>query len=269
MSATKRSDSFRSIPLRRKLKPAWVALGLLTFGLGYGQQDPPYIDSMAAYVCGCLSNIPEEVTDEVYMEKYFGCFQNVIVEYLEEIEKDEDISDSKAMNAMGQRIGYAMNRLCPNTVKKYVAIANRLDSKTSQSAEPAPVNLVTVGRSLSDYIKLEDVYNTSTRTVVVLVFNPKSSTNGTLHAPTGQYPFVLSDKRGNRYALKSQSGWNGPDANGYGSISLTANANKRVKLYFDKIANVEDVYSLTEVGCGDNGSTSNCWNFYTIKVSKR
>ena len=124
-------------------------------------------------------------------------------------------------------------------------------------------NSVTVGNSYSDYIKVLDVYESSGSTVVKLGFNPTTNITGTLHAPSGTSPYVLTDKKGNRYALKSQSGWYGPDSDGFGSKSLIANENFSVNLYFNKLNNITDIYSLTEVDC----EGTNCWNFYDIKVT--
>ena len=84
-----------------------------------------------------------------------------------------------------------------------------------------------------------------------------------MYAPSGKSPFVLTDKRGNRYALMSQTGWGGSLSGGFGSIQLTAYKKKYVKLFFNKLNNVNDIYSLTEVDC--NGS--HCWNFYNIKLN--
>lgn len=100
-------------------------------------------------------------------------------------------------------------------------------------------------------------------TVVKLEFYPSVNQSGALHAPSGTSPYVLTDKKGNRYALKTQSGWNGPLANGFGSKTLKAYQKTTVRLYFNKVPDIKDIYSLTEVDC----SGTNCWNFYDIKVS--
>ena len=84
-------------------------------------------------------------------------------------------------------------------------------------------NTVTVGNAISNYIKIVDVYDTSSSTVVKLEFNPTEGLNGTLHSPTGESPYVVTDKKGNRYALKSQSGWLGSGTNGFGSRDLKIN----------------------------------------------
>ncbi|MFD1062197.1 hypothetical protein ACFQ1Q_02980 [Winogradskyella litorisediminis] len=129
------------------------------------------------------------------------------------------------------------------------------------------VNIVTVGNGYSDYVKIIDIYNLSklNETVVKLKFTPKTAISATLHSPSGTSPFVLSDKRGNRYALKTQEGWNGVLASGFGTINLKANQTKTVSLYFNQLKNIEDIYSLTELDCS---SKTSCWNFYDIKVKK-
>ncbi|MBT8245956.1 MAG: hypothetical protein HKP48_00360 [Winogradskyella sp.] len=123
-------------------------------------------------------------------------------------------------------------------------------------------NNVVVENSYSDYIKIVDVYESSSATVVKLEFNPIQDITGTLHSPSGKSPYVITDKKGNRYALKSQSGWNGSLTGGFGSKSLKANKKVTVSLYFNKLKNFTDIYSLTEVDC----EGTNCWNFYDIKV---
>ncbi|TCK67426.1 hypothetical protein DFQ05_1202 [Winogradskyella wandonensis] len=128
-------------------------------------------------------------------------------------------------------------------------------------------NTVTVGNGYSNYVKIVDIYNFSKlkETVVKLKFSPKTAISATLHAPSGTSPFVLTDKKGNRYALKAQVGWKGNLASGFGTINLKANETKTVSLYFNQVSNIEDIYSLTEVDCS---STTSCWNFYDIKVKK-
>jgi hypothetical protein len=126
-------------------------------------------------------------------------------------------------------------------------------------------NTITVGNSYSDYIKIVEIENTEAWTEVMLEFYPKKSTSGTLHAPSGKSPFVLTDKKGNRYALISQTGWGGSLSGGFGSSSLPAYEKKYVKLFFNRLNNVNDIYSLTEVDC----SGTNCWNFYNIKISNK
>ena len=124
---------------------------------------------------------------------------------------------------------------------------------------------VTVGKTPSfDYISLDNIYNTEEYTVVELIFlNNNDSINGTLHKPNGEHPYILSDKYGNRYALKSQEGWGGSESEGFGSIVIPAGQRKLVRLYFSKITKLENVYSLTEVGCAEQGG--NCWDFINIK----
>lgn len=122
---------------------------------------------------------------------------------------------------------------------------------------------ITIGNSYSDYVTIKNVFNNNyNETVVTLEFYPNKAISATLHAPNGTSPFVLADKKGNRYALKTQYGWGGTLAGGFGTINLKANEKKIVNLYFNNITNVKDLYSLTEVDC----STNNCWNFYDIKV---
>ena len=126
-------------------------------------------------------------------------------------------------------------------------------------------NTVTVGNAISNYIKIVDVYDTSSSTVVKLEFNPTEGLNGTLHSPTGESPYVVTDKKGNRYALKSQSGWLGSGTNGFGSRDLKINEKFTISLFFNKLKSITDIYSLTEVDCeGDR-----CWNFYDIKVTAK
>ncbi|SHG64132.1 hypothetical protein [Winogradskyella jejuensis] len=129
-------------------------------------------------------------------------------------------------------------------------------------------NTVTVGNGYSDYVKIVDIYNFSKlkETVVKLKFTPNKAISATLHAPSGTSPFVLTDKKGNRYALKAQVGWKGNLASGFGTINLKAYETKTVSLYFNQVNNIEDIYSLTEVDCS---STTSCWNFYDIKVKKK
>ncbi|MDY8135625.1 hypothetical protein [Aquimarina sp. 2201CG5-10] len=124
---------------------------------------------------------------------------------------------------------------------------------------------VEVGNAVSNYVKLVDVQNAGSWTEISLELLPTSTVNGTLHAPTGKSPFILSDQRGNRYALKTQMGWEGPDTGGYGTIQLPANQKKYVKLFFNKLDNLDEIYSLTELNCKGDG----CWNFYDIKLKDK
>ena len=121
---------------------------------------------------------------------------------------------------------------------------------------------VEVGRTQTDYITISEVKNTTSRTEILLKFNPTKDLEGTLHAPSGKNPFVLSDQKGNRYALVSQAGWNGTETGGFGKRKMHAGLAFEVKLFFNKLPNVADIYSLTEVGCDHDG----CWNFYDIKL---
>ncbi len=122
--------------------------------------------------------------------------------------------------------------------------------------------IVEVGRSQTDYIEIASIQNAGSWTEVLLKVTPKKDMEATLHAPSGTYPFVLSDQKGNRYALKNQMGWNGPNDGGFGKRQLYTGTSFEVKLFFNKLPNVEDVYSLTEVSCDHEG----CWNFYDIKL---
>ncbi|WP_340074974.1 hypothetical protein [Leptobacterium sp. I13] len=124
--------------------------------------------------------------------------------------------------------------------------------------------VVTVGNSTTNYITIASVENSQQWTEVGLKFNPTTTINATLHAPSGKSPFVLTDKKGNRYSLIFQTGWGGSDKGGFGSMSLTANQEKRIKLYFSKLNNIDDIYSMTEVNCEGSG----CWNFYNIKLTE-
>jgi len=129
-------------------------------------------------------------------------------------------------------------------------------------------NVVTVGNGYSIYVQIIDIYNylALNETLVKLKFSPKKAISATLHGPSGKSPFVLSDKKGNRYALKAQVGWKGNLASGFGTINLKPYEDKTVSLYFDKVSNIEDIYSLTEVDCNN---TASCWNFYEIKATKK
>lgn len=111
-------------------------------------------------------------------------------------------------------------------------------------------------------IKIVDVKNIDDETEITLEFYYEESTSGTLHAPSGDSPFVLSDKKGNRYALKSQLGWGGDLDGGFGRVTLTAFESKTVKLYFAQVKDINNIYSLTEVDC----DSEYCWNFYEIKI---
>lgn len=124
-------------------------------------------------------------------------------------------------------------------------------------------NKISVGNSESDYLKIINIYNTNSETVVVLSIYPTTETTYTLHAPSDPSPFVLSDQKGNRYALKRQVGWNGPNENGFGPLNLSLYKEKEFKVYFNKVEDIEDIYSIFEIGC-----EAGCWNFYDIKIEK-
>ncbi len=123
---------------------------------------------------------------------------------------------------------------------------------------------VEVGRSTTNYLTIINIYNTSSNTVVVLNAKTDSTVGLTLHAPEDDSPFILSDFKGNRFALIKQDGWDGPNNDGFGLIDLQANKSKEFKLYFNKIDDLEKIYSITEVNCDGDG----CWNFYDIEISE-
>lgn len=146
-------------------------------------------------------------------------------------------------------------------IKKYFLISLVLASLQIQAQQ----KIIEVGNTVSTYIKIVDVQNVGSWTEISLELAPTSAVNATLHSPSGKSPYVLSDQRGNRYALKSQMGWEGPDTGGYGTLQLLANQKKYVKLFFNKLDNLDEIYSLTELGCTGNG----CWNFYDIKLKDK
>ncbi|MDH7445706.1 hypothetical protein [Aquimarina sp. 2201CG14-23] len=123
---------------------------------------------------------------------------------------------------------------------------------------------VVVGNSTTTYVTITEVQNTGNWTEISLEFKPTNDINGTLHPPTSRSPFVLSDQKGNRYALKNQMGWEGPDAGGYGTVKLVPNQKKYLKLFFNKLEKIDDIYSLTELGC-----EKGCWNFYDISLKDK
>ena len=123
---------------------------------------------------------------------------------------------------------------------------------------------VEVGRSTTDHLAIINIYNTGSYTVVVLNAKADTAVGLTLHAPEDDSPFILSDFKGNRFALIKQDGWDGPNSGGFGSLDLQANKSKEFKLYFDKIDDLEKIYSMTEVNCEGDG----CWDFYDIEVSE-
>ena len=122
--------------------------------------------------------------------------------------------------------------------------------------------VVEVGRSQTDYIEIASIQNTGSWTEIMMKVTPKKDMEATLHAPSGTYPFVLSDQKGNRYALTNQIGWGGPGSGGFGKKQLYSGVSFEFKLFFNKLPRVEDIYSLTEVNCEHEG----CWNFYDIKL---
>ena len=132
------------------------------------------------------------------------------------------------------------------------------------SAQLSAQKIVEVGRSQTDYIIIADVQNTNSWTEVLLKVSPTKDMEATLHAPTGTYPFVLTDQKGNRYALIKQMGWQGSDNGGFGKRKLNAGLSFEVKLFFNRLPKAEDIYSMTEVNCDHEG----CWNFYDIKLKE-
>ncbi|MFK5878433.1 MAG: hypothetical protein QM478_02935 [Flavobacteriaceae bacterium] len=123
---------------------------------------------------------------------------------------------------------------------------------------------VEVGRTTTNHLTIINMYNTDSNTVVVLNAKTDSTVGLTLYAPDDDNPFILSDFKGNRFALIKQDGWDGPNNDGFGSIDLQPNKSKEFKLYFNKIDDLENIYSMTEVNCDGDG----CWNFYDIEVSE-
>jgi len=123
---------------------------------------------------------------------------------------------------------------------------------------------VEVGRATTDDLNIINIYNTDDYTVVVMNAKYDVGTNLTLHAPEDESPFVLSDSKGNRYALSKQGNWDGPNADGFGSIYLESGEIKEFKLFFIKIEDLEKIYSITEVDCDGDG----CWGFYDIEVNE-
>ncbi len=121
---------------------------------------------------------------------------------------------------------------------------------------------VAVGSSTSNYLEIVNIKNNDTKTIVFLKAESQSSINATLHPPGSSSPFVLGDEQGNRYALTRQVGWKGPDSDGFGSITIEPYKVKYFKLYFNKLDDLDDVYSLTEANCTGSG----CWNFYDINL---
>ena len=117
-------------------------------------------------------------------------------------------------------------------------------------------------KGVQDYIKITKVQNTDMWTEVVLEFNSTDVVNATLHEPTGKSPFMLKDRQGNEHILVYQRGWDGPNSGGYGSIEVAAGQNKNVSLFFNKIENIDDVYSLNESNCEGDG----CWFFNDIAL---
>ena len=122
---------------------------------------------------------------------------------------------------------------------------------------------VEVGSGTTDNINIINIYNTDDYTVVVLNAKVESEIGMTLHAPEDDNPFILSDVKGNRYALVKQENWDGPNEGGYGTIYLDVGKTKEFKLYFNKMDDLQKIYSITEVNCEGDG----CWSFYDIKVN--
>jgi hypothetical protein len=232
------------------------------------QADKPYITTMSKEVCACIGKIADDVSQEKFSTEYLNCFSKSLMAHSKEVQKHYSISNEADMNALGELMGFEMVKICPTSLLRGTEVMGQKNTSSSKVSKPKTVNLVTVGKTAPyDYMKVTDVFNDDYTTIVQIEFYSTNPINGTLHAPGGQYPYVLSDKFGNRFALKYQEGWRGPEAQGFGSISIPAYTERIIKLHFAKISNVENVYSLTEVGCAEAGG--NCWNFYDIKVRKR
>jgi hypothetical protein len=231
----------------------------------HAQTVKPYVGELAEIACECISALPESLDASAYRQQAEGCFAEALLAKSEVVRKDYDFSNNEEMTKLGEQIGLKMAGICPDVLMKY---ERKYNGREDTIDKEVTINEVTVGRSFFDYVQIVDIYNTDYTTAVKLRFKPQNAINGTLHAPDGEYPYILSDKRGNRYALKYQEGWGGPDNNGFGTIPLKAGTVKDVVLHFNKVGQVEDVYSLTELDCGQ-ASSSNCWDFYDIKVILR
>lgn len=230
----------------------------------YAQSDKPYVKDLAESACDCIGKLSETLSPAAYKQEAENCFAMALLSKSEVVMKDYDFANNEEMTKLGEQIGYKMAAICPDVLMFYEKKYNA----NTQNPERTSINSVTVGKSYFDYVQIIDIYNTDYTTAVKLRFKPQNAINGTLHAPEGDHPYVLSDKRGNRFALKYQEGWGGPENNGFGTIPLKAGTSKEVVLHFNKVGQVEDVYSLTELDCGQANS-SNCWDFYDIKVVVR
>lgn len=122
--------------------------------------------------------------------------------------------------------------------------------------------LINGTRTTLDNIEINKIQNTDMWTEVVLVFTKRENSTATLHPPTGDSPFVLTERNGDEHVLVYQKGWDGPDAGGYGSIPMANLTEKYVSLFFNKIDNLDDIYSLSESSCEGDG----CWFFNDIKL---
>ena len=234
----------------------------------FAQEEQPYITPMTEKVCECTSKLDYDLDAQAFQTQYLGCFTNILVEFAPQFKDDYSMANEVEMTALGEKIGMEMLTVCPDTLIK---LGFKLNEDESASQDTAVVssggrNVVRVERPPSfDYIQIMDIYNDEFTTVVEVKFANNQDIEGTLHAPDGQYPYVLGDKQGNPYALKYQEGWRGPGAYGFGSITIPANTERIISLHFDKVADIEQVFSLTEKGCASDGGS--CWNFYNISVS--
>lgn len=144
-------------------------------------------------------------------------------------------------------------------MKKYVILISFFCSIALTAQDRVLINGT---RTKLDNIDINKIQNTDMWTEVVLVFTKRENSTATLHPPTGDSPFVLTDRNGDEHVLVYQKGWDGPDAGGYGSISLVNITEKYVSLFFNRIDNLDDIYSLSESSCEGDG----CWFFNDIKL---
>jgi hypothetical protein len=246
-----------------------LIIGFLLISVNtFAQEEQPYIVPMTEKVCECTSKLDYDLDAQAFQTQYLGCFTNILVEFAPQFQDDYSMANEAEMTALGEKIGLEMLTVCPDTLIKLGYKLNDSESGNDDSAVVASggKNIVEVGRPPAfEYIQIMNIYNDEFTTVVEIKFAHTVDIEGTLHAPDGQYPYVLGDKQGKPYALKYQEGWRGPSAYGFGSITIPANTERIISLHFEKVADIEQVFSLTEKGCTSDGGS--CWNFYNIKVS--
>jgi len=226
------------------------------------QEERAYIIPMTQKVCECTSKLDYDLDAQAFQTQYLGCFTNILVEFAPQFKDDYSMSNQEEMTALGEKIGMEMLTVCPDTLIKLGFKLNGTEPESSNDASSNEPTVVVGTTAEADYIQINKVYNDDFTSVVELRFASTSAIPGTLHAPNGDYPYVLKDKQGKSYALKYQEGWRGPDAYGFGSITIPANTERIVSLHFEKMADIQQVHSLTEKGCVGG----NCWNFYNISL---